>query len=312
MKKLFAVGIAGLVAALLLLSVGSKAGWNGCTSGFCNKPVATSGFTPSCSQSSTFLAAATGVTLIADKQNYDTLICGLVSDGVWNFDALYIWAAPTQATALINLANPGTFNATANGTVSFTAYQGFTGDGSTFYIDSGFNPSTAVTPNFVQNSATVGAYILTSRATGTNMWDIGCSVGGCTSGTLFAPYNAGNFSSEINSASILGGANSNAQGAYNLTRNNASSEAIFLNSGESSVSQTADTSVTPPNINVLFFAFNTGFGFSTDQMAAGWIGVGVGNSTPGSGVNSCKINNRINTYMASLSVPKNVYSNSAC
>src|ERR1700733_1014163 len=123
------------------------------------------GFTPSCSQSSTFLAAATGVTLAADKTNYDSLICGLVSDGEWNFDVLYIWAAPTQTNAsLVNLAKPGTFNGTTSGTISFSAYVGYTGDNSSFSIDSGLNPTSATSTNcagspcFTQNSGSIGVY----------------------------------------------------------------------------------------------------------------------------------------------------------
>lgn len=280
------------------------------TGGGLPKP-ASGSFTPSCTQSSTFLAAAIGVMLTADKTNYDTLICGLVADGVWNFDVLYIWAAPTQATALINLANPGTFNGTLNGSVSFSAYNGFTGDGSSFYIDSGFNPSTASSPNFVQNSATVGFYDLTNRSTGSNIWNVGCTVGACVGGPLFSSYNGGALYGDINSASVVnGGSPTTSQGAWNLTRTDAVSEAIYLNSNEVPQSQSADVSISPSNVNVIFFGFNTGFGLITDQMAAGWIGKGVGNATLG--VNSCKINNRINTYMATLAVPKNVYSNSAC
>lgn len=277
-------------------------------------PASSGGFTPSCSQSSTFLAAATGVTLTADKTNYDTLICGLVLDGVWNFDVLYIWAAPTQATALINLANPGTFNGTTNGTVSFAAYQGFTGDGSTFYIDSGFNPSTAPSPNYVLNSATVGAYILNARSSGSNIWNVGCTVGACTNGPLFSAYNSSAPYLTINSANTLGGAApTSSQGAWNGTRGNSTDLAIFLNSGETPTAQSnVATSVAVGTANIIFFGFNTGFGLVTDQMAAGWITKGVGNSGAGSGTNSCKINNRINTYMATLASPKNVYSNSAC
>lgn len=280
------------------------------------------GFTPSCAQSSTFLAAATGVTLPADKMNYDTLICGLVSDGVWNFDVLYIWAAPTQATALINLANPGTFNGTTGVVVGscgsppcFTAYQGFTGDASTFYIDSGFNPTTATSPNFVQNSANVGAYILSARATGNLQWAVGCAASGCATspGPLFAPSNGGSTTGALNSATGTTGSSSSAQGSWNVSRVSSSHESTFLNSAESEVSGASDTSAAVENGDILFFTLLTGFGFTSDQIAAGWIGKGVGGASPGTdGVNSCKINNRINTYMATLASPKNVYSNSAC
>lgn len=261
------------------------------------------GFTPSCSQSSTFLAAATGVTLTADKTNYDTLICGLVSDGVWNFDVLYIWAAPTQATALINLANPGTFNGTTNGTVSFAAYQGFTGDGSTFYIDSGFNPTTATSPNYVQNSATLGAYILSNRTTSQNWWAIGDGVG---SVNYFRPFSGASGDAHINSATAFSLNNSNAQGSFNITRTTSSQEGSYINSGETFSGQSADTSATPANSNIIFYTDASFFGWSGDQMAAGWVAKGF------AATDSCKVNNRINTYMATLASPKNVYSNSAC
>lgn len=307
------LGMALWLIACCICLAPAVAFWQSRDSNYNHSVVSGGGFTPSCAQSSTFLAAATGVTLTADKTNYDTLICGMVSDGVWNFDVFYIWAAPTQATALINLANPGTFNGTTNGTVNFTAYQGYTGDGSTFYIDTGFNPTTATLPNFVQNSATVGAYDLTNRSTGTSMWAVGCTVGACASGPLFAPYNGGNLNAFLNSTTAVGaGGPVSAQGAWNLTRTNATHAAVFLNSSETTVSFNTDTSTAATNANVIFFGFNTGFGLTTDQLAAGWIGKGVGSEIGGSGTDSCKINNRINTYMASLSAPKNVYSNSAC
>ena len=268
------------------------------------KPAA-GGFTPSCSQSSAFLAAATTVTLTADKTRYDTLICGLVSDGVWNFDALYIWAAPDQTSALINLANPGTFNGTTHGTVSFSAYNGYTGDTSTFYIDTGFNPTTATTPNYTQNSASYGAYVLTSRITTHNWWAIGNASG--SSNEIFSPLSGGaGGNAQLNSTSSFNLNNANAQGAFNITRTTSSQELAYINSAESAAGFTSDTSSAPVNTNIIFFAFSTGFGWTGDQMAAGWVSKGL------AATDSCKINNRINTYMQTLTSPINVYSNSAC
>lgn len=295
--------IVWLVAAIAILSPPSVVkGQVPMTGAGLGAPSSGGGFTPSCSQSSTFLTAATGVTLTADKTNYDTMICGLVTDGNFSgLDVLYIFAAPTQSNAaLINLANPGTFNGTTRGTVSFTAYQGYTGDASTFYVDSGFNPSTASSPNFVQNSATVGVYDLTNRSSGgNNQWQAG------NGNTNLAVLSFGAFTAEINSGTSMGGANSNANGSYNMTRTSSSLESIFENSSETAVTSASDTSQSPSNANIVFFG-DTPALFSSDQLAAGWIGKGV------TAVNSCKINNRINTYMASLSSPINVYSNSAC
>ena len=266
-------------------------------------PVSGGGFTPSCTQSGTFLTAATGVTLTADKANYDMLICGLVSDGEWNFDVLYIWAAPGATNAaLINLANPGTFNGTAHPTLTFSAYHGYTGDASASYLDTGFNPTTATSPNYTQNSATFGAYVLSSRTTGQNWWAIGNVA--ASSDELFAPFQSSTGTAQLNSTTGFNVNNSNAHGAYNITRTSSSSQVSYINSAEIASGNTTDTSVAPINTNIIFFAFSPGFGNTGDQLAAGWIGKGL------SATDSCKINNRINAYMAAYSL--NVYSNSAC
>lgn len=268
---------------------------------------ASGAFVPSCAQSSTFLTAATGVTLTADKTNYDTMICGLVSDGVWNFDVLYIWAAPSASNAaLINLANPGTFNGTTHGTVSFAAYQGYTGDTSTFYIDPSFNPTTATTPNFVQNSATVGVYVLSNRSTGQNWWSVGSSDDGGVAFLPLAQTGPNVDGIRLNSASLAANGAANAQGTFNYTRTASNLQSVFLNSNETAVASASDTSIAPHNASIFFFSDTAGFGNTGDQLAAGWIGAGL------SAVSSCKVNNRINTYMATLASPQNVYSNSAC
>lgn len=265
-----------------------------------------SGFTPSCSQSSTFLTAATGVTLTADKTNYDTLICGLQTDGNFaGLDGLYIWAAPTTTNAAnINLVNPGTFNGTpTNGSPTFTAYHGYTGDAAAFYIDTGFNPSTATSPNFVQNSATIGVYNLSSRTTGQNWWAQGNIAG--SSNNLFILYQISQGLGSINSNGNVNLNNSNAQGAYTLNRVASNQELAYTNDGETP-STFSDTSQTVINSKFIFFAFNAGFGWTGDQMAAGWWGKGF------TAQQNCQINRRINTYMTAYSV--NVYTNggSAC
>jgi hypothetical protein len=60
------------------------------------------GFTPSCSQSSAFLARTSGLDT-THKTAYDTLICGLVTDALWSsLDALYIFATADATTAGLN------------------------------------------------------------------------------------------------------------------------------------------------------------------------------------------------------------------
>jgi hypothetical protein len=112
-----------------------------------------------CSQATTFLARNGGV----NATDTTTLICGLVTDGVWTkLDALYVFATDTSAHALLNwvsstVATPATINAT----MTFTA----AGGGSCGYVSSsggsistGFNPTTATSPNFVLHSASIGVW----------------------------------------------------------------------------------------------------------------------------------------------------------
>lgn len=112
------------------------------------------------------------------------LLNGLTTDGVFLadgtsliLDALYITAAQDLTTAKKNLVQD-TFHLTYNGTPAeadqFVVNQGYTGDGTTVYLDTGFLPSSSG-HNYVQDSASVGVYVTSSRQTGGNKVLIGAT-----------------------------------------------------------------------------------------------------------------------------------------
>jgi hypothetical protein len=112
-----------------------------------------SGGSGSCSQSSAFFARA-GTLDTTHHNAYDTMICGLVTDGVWSaFDAFYVLGTDTASNANLNLVS-SSFALTPHGSPTFTANSGYNGaDGSTtIYLDTGFNPST-VSGNYTLNTA---------------------------------------------------------------------------------------------------------------------------------------------------------------
>lgn len=268
------------------------------------EPVAT-GFSPSCSQSTAFLARATGVTLTADKTNYDNLICGLETDGVGcsaSLDALYIFAAVDAATYKLNLCS-SSFSLTEVGTVTFTQYTGVMTDGTTGYENTGFNPATAG-GHFVQNSASLGVYDLTNDAT-------------YNSSNIIGTENANHNTIALNQLSAVAffaiNAPSNAfpviatqQGAWVYTRTTSTLTTMLRNSA--SLSTTANVSGAMDSLNVFILATNSVgtplFMHTTDKVAAAFIGRGF------SVVEACKLSNRINTYLGAYSV--NVYSNPVC
>jgi hypothetical protein len=88
----------------------------------------------------------------------------LVKAGVWDkLDEYQEHAAADSQAALVNWVKPGTYNGTLVNSPAFTADQGFTGAASK-YIDTGFNPTTAPTPKFTQNDASLFAWSLTATA----------------------------------------------------------------------------------------------------------------------------------------------------
>jgi hypothetical protein len=91
----------------------------------------------------------------------DTMVRALVSGGYWDrFDILYIMSSNTSANAFINWKNPGTYNLTdpESTNPTFTAYEGFAGDGSSDYLSTNFEPS-AHQSSATRTDASMGIYV---------------------------------------------------------------------------------------------------------------------------------------------------------
>jgi hypothetical protein len=263
-------------------------------------PSSGGGFSPTSSQSAAFLARATDVTSITDKTRYDTMITGLVNDGVWSkLDALYIFATVDRATAVLNLVS-SSFACVEHGTVSFSAYHGYTGDGSTFWLDTQFTPSTAG-GNFSLNSASLFAYDLSNNTT-----ENAVLIGGFNSQrtNLLMQPNFGQLNVIMNgnaTANINVGL-SNAQGFFVGTQT-ATLEGASRNGAAISTISAAPVGLENGSLAVFALANGAGAGvpngFTTDQISCAGIG-GVLTST-----DVANLSSRINTYMTAYGI--NVY-----
>lgn len=101
---------------------------------------------------------------VARKLLIDNFIVSLKTAGVWSkLDALHVTAAADSQAARQNWVQDA-YNLTAFSSPVFTVDRGFTPDGSASYLDSGFNPTTAVAPKFTLNDAHFGAWHLTDLA----------------------------------------------------------------------------------------------------------------------------------------------------
>ena len=88
----------------------------------------------------------------------NTLIATLKTGGVYaNLDWLNINAAHDAQAARVNVITPSQVASAVNAP-TFTTDRGYTGDGATSYLDTGWNPSTASSPKFVRDSCHMGVW----------------------------------------------------------------------------------------------------------------------------------------------------------
>ena len=95
----------------------------------------------------------------------NTMVAAMKADGSWaKLDRLWIFALGTQAAALVDLVSRST--ATLPVAPTFTAQKGFTGNGSSQYISTGYNPTGGT--HYALNDSCYGGWIQTndSRTSG--------------------------------------------------------------------------------------------------------------------------------------------------
>jgi phage-related protein len=239
----------------------------------------------------------------ARRALYAALIDGLVADGVWSkLFGLWIHAADITATAKINLKS-SSYICTQTGTLTFTADHGYTGNGSTGYLDTGFDNKTG----FSQNDWSFGCYCLTARTANSFFYAMGADDGAaprdlgllwnptlnyfCEAGGIGAPANTGLLSNTagMHIVSVTGSTTGN------IYRNGNTTPILTLTGTTAAVT-------TAHNIYLFARASDPGPGadtFTTDQQAAEFVGSGL------TATDTSNLASRINTYMTALGV--NVY-----
>jgi len=288
-----------LLLALILLASSAQAGTMmmlGAGPG-----AATGGFTPGCTQSSNFLARTSGLST-TERNAYDTMICGMVTDGDFaKLDGLYIFATNTTTTANLNLISTS-FGLTQTGTVTFSADHGYTGDASTGFLNTSFTPSTA-SGHYALNSASLGAYILTNRTSAAGYSAMGTD--DTATGTLLDKLIAhftGPTSQFGNGSCSSSFTSSTAQGQWVGVRSSAANSGFWRNGSSVASSTGCSTAGALASCSIIILARRTTTACSLaqpsgDQFAAAFFGSG--------GISATNVSSRINAYMTALGI--NVY-----
>jgi hypothetical protein len=202
---------------------------------------------------------------------YDAMIRALLVAGVWaKLDALYLLAAADAATALTNLKQSG-YGLTAVNSPSFVADRGYTGNGTTQYLDPSFTPSTAG-GLFAQNSASLFWWIRT-RNVGNPADGVGAYTGSGATASAFLFLSDPGVGMRLNSASAgdLGGGSTAAQaGLWAAARTGANDIAAYYN-GAVEASSGGKASSGLPAVPMIVLGYKATTDLCKDEIsAAGW------------------------------------------
>lgn len=283
-----------LLAALLLLTP-AAAQFNGCTTGFCT---GSAGFDTSAVAWQAAVIAASGTVSATQLARVSNLIACYKTNSIWSIrDRTWLRASENTTQANLDIVNLQT--STPHGTITFTAGQGYTSNGTTGYIDTGYIPSTAG-GNLTLNSATIGAYIITNDTSVNNRVLMGVNSGGSDFLYLQPLAAGGSFweNNGITFPTVAGQASS--QGFWLNSRVNAITITLDKNGAQIGSASSNSGSLATKSIFVGAFDDNgTADNFSTDQWALDFIAGGL-TPTQRAAESTCD-----NAYMASLSI--NVY-----
>ncbi len=209
----------------------------------------------------------------ADAVIQNVMVTSYVTAGLWStkLDRRFIKAVHTNAAGEAQLdwinpaVNPPLLN--VNG-CTFTAQEGFAGDGLTKYMDTRYNPAVNGV-KYTLNSGTVSSY---SRTAGI-LTDI--TIGSIIGGNIIqvAPLFSGTFYGAINTTNNATSILPSGSGEYIATRTVAANEQGYWNKNQYTANH---VSVAIPNRNIYILARNNGTPeqFSIRQVSKSIIGAG--------------------------------------
>ncbi len=268
--------------------------------------VATPTATPLDAATTAWVAAVVvnGGTVSGARQTVvNNLIVGLKADGVFTkLDRLWLFAAENAPSALTDIISDSL--ATAVNAPTFATDLGYTGDGSSSYVDSNFNATTASSPHFVQNSASIGAWsntsgtetggflglLANSRDTAIEPDDNGVNWG--TINNFEIAINSAGEASNVNAATA---ATTAGVGFFAANRDASLSANGYCN-GSQVITDTTNASTAPVNANFIFGRYGFSI-YSTKQICGTFFGENLTSTEHGN------LYARLRTYMTAVGVP---------
>ena len=199
----------------------------------------------------------------------DTLIKSLKAADVWRLlDVLYLLAAHDSQAARLNWKSPGAFTLSPFNAPTFLADRGYTGDGVTAYIDTGYNPGDGGNHNLKRDSAFAAIWTRTEIVDPVSGFDFGggdIAIGpfGSSKTAYFTRLNSGSLS-----VPLVGNAN-----FYSCSRSNANNYDVYQGASLLTTHNLASSAVVDSSLT--FFKRNGASAFTSNQISVGMAGAAL-------------------------------------
>lgn len=253
-----------------------------------------------CPQATAYLARTTGGNEGGNAVNITALICGLVTDGLIDgdlltgkcgshLDALYVLAQQNATDAVLNLCGTS-YTLTNVFGATFTSYVGYAFPGSS-QLDTNFNPTTASSPRFVQNSGNFGFWSYSVVVEGSP--EMGNSTAG-TASNVYSSFTGSIFYTAVNGGTLAATPTPGTNGLFVGDRSSSSNTVSYWN-GISKISEAGASSAV---LNADFTVGLVSGGSSTAQkISEAHIG---GSLSP---TLNLALYTRLRTYLTAVGVP---------
>ena len=110
------------------------------------------------------------------KTAINDLVTGLKADAIWDeLDAFWPMCMEDSQAGRLNLKSPGNFTLTAVNSPTFTAKFGWAGNGTSSYLNTGWDPATNGS-NYAQNDCSFGCWIDAGVTTSSNVIAMGTDI----------------------------------------------------------------------------------------------------------------------------------------
>jgi len=205
------------------------------------------------------------------KELINTTIKALKDSGVWaKLDCFYMFSAHDAQTSLLNWIK-NAHNCTGVSSPTFNADQGYTGNGSSSYLRTNYNPSSQAV-NFAASAASIGCYIRTAPGTPAGSKSAFGTVE--TDGIILLPqFNGTTAFFRLNSSSWSTLANTSQVGTWVLVKPNTTQITVYKD-GVGTTAGRATTAISNNEIHLLRRSDSTPQ-YWDGQMSCAFIGASL-------------------------------------